>query len=377
MPAAVIPAISIGTSIFGGIMGSKAAKSAAQTQSNAANQVAGMNMDAAKGSAAGLDAAAADARANIIDTSGAAANTVQDAGNLARDQIFDASGQAQAGMAAGVASANDTLGGLYRDVTGMTDPYRAAGSGAVNTLAAGLAPGGDLSKKFEFTQDDPSYQWRLDQGKKALERSAAAKGAVSGGGVMKAMERYAQGAASTEYQAAFDRFNKERAGRFEMLSGLAGIGQNAVGQQINAANAYGSGVSNNTLRGAEYIGNTGTRAAETAGDIGLRASTTAGNYRTNAADTAGKLLFDSALQGGNWRQNAVRSASDALLGGANAQAAGTVGSANAWTGAVSGVGNAVAGGLAGSKRFNPTGRYGAPRVQYATSLPRPAVEYYD
>ena len=150
MPAAVIPAISIGTSIFGGIMGSRAAKKAAQTQSDAANQVATMNTQAATGSAADLDAAAAGARADIIDTSGAAANTVQDAGNLAQDRIFDASGQAQAGMTAGVNSANETLGGLYRDVTGMTDPYRTAGSGAVNTLAAGLAEGGDLSKKFEF-----------------------------------------------------------------------------------------------------------------------------------------------------------------------------------------------------------------------------------
>jgi hypothetical protein len=315
-----------------------------------------MNTEAATGSARDLDAAAAGARADIIDTSGAAANTVQDAGNLAQDRIFDASGQAQAGMTAGVNSANETLGGLYREVSGLTSPYTTAGSGAVNQLASGLAEGGDLSKKFEFGQDDPSYQWRLEQGQKALARSQAARGAVSGGGVMKAMDRYAQGAASTEYAAAFDRFNKERGQRFEMLSGLAGIGQNAVGQQINAANAYGSGVSSNTLRGAEFTGNAGMRGAESAGDIGLRASTTAGNWRTNAANTAGKLQFDAAAQGGDWKLNGVRNAGDALLGGANARAAGTVGAANAWSGAVSGVGNAVAGGLAGSKRFNPTGR---------------------
>jgi type II secretory pathway pseudopilin PulG len=358
MPAAAlaIPAIQAGTSLIGGWMGSRAANNAAQQQQQVAQQVAQQLRSTATESGNALDGATAAARAAIIDTSGAAANGVQDAGDLAQGNIASATQNAQSGMTTAVNTANGTLADLYRGATEMTDPYRTAGAGAVSTLASSLAPGGDMAGPFKFSEDDPSYQWRLEQGRKALERSSAARGAVSGGGVMKAMERYAQGAASTEYGAAFDRFQKERGSRFDMLSGLAGIGQKAVGQQLDASTNYGRGVSDNLMRGADFTGTIGVRGAESAGDIGLRTATTAGGLRTNAANLAGQLQVNSAGRAGDWNMQGVRGAGEALMGGANARAAGTVGSANAWSGALSGVSNAVTNAMAKNPKFNPGGK---------------------
>ena len=81
---------------------------------------------------------------------------------------------------------------------------------------------------------DPGYQFRLSEGSKALERAAAARGSLQGGGTLKALTRYSQGEASQEYQNAFNRSlqgfqanQTARQQRFSNLSGLAGMGYNA------------------------------------------------------------------------------------------------------------------------------------------------------
>lgn len=71
-----------------------------------------------------------------------------------------------------------------------------------------------------FTPDDPSYQWRMDQGMENLSRSSAARGMLGSGNVLAELTDYAQGAASQEYGAQFNR--------------LLGASQNAT-QQYTAA----------------------------------------------------------------------------------------------------------------------------------------------
>jgi hypothetical protein len=52
---------------------------------------------------------------------------------------------------------------------------------------------------------DPSYQFRVDQGRGALENSAAAKGVLNSGGTLSDILNYGQKAASQEYGQIFDR----------------------------------------------------------------------------------------------------------------------------------------------------------------------------
>lgn len=53
--------------------------------------------------------------------------------------------------------------------------------------------------------EDPSYQFRLNEGLKALERSAAAKGILRTGNTLQDLMRYGQDYASQEYEAANQR----------------------------------------------------------------------------------------------------------------------------------------------------------------------------
>jgi hypothetical protein len=55
---------------------------------------------------------------------------------------------------------------------------------------------------------DPSYQFRMDQGRKALEQSAAGKGVLRTGGTLKDILAYGQNMASQEYGNIFDRAHR-------------------------------------------------------------------------------------------------------------------------------------------------------------------------
>lgn len=116
---------------------------------------------------------------------------------------------------------------------------RAAPSGEPGRTGAGF---GDLNRDFTLADfnKDPGYQFRMDEGARGLEASAAARGGLMNGGSLKALERYRQGFASNEFNNAYNRFNNDRTQRYNRLANIAGIGQtsaNQIGQVgMNTAN---------------------------------------------------------------------------------------------------------------------------------------------
>ena len=345
MPAAIaVPAlISAGSSIISGVIGSRAAQGAANTQDQAAQRVSNQYLDSARQSGQQVVDASTAAGQRMTDASGQAGQQVVDAAGNAATGINQATQQGVAGSQQAVGSANDLLSNIYGQASGFTDPYRNAGAGAVNSLAGLLGPDGEFMQQFKFDPDqDPGYQFRLEQGQRALERSAAARGGLQGGGTLKALVRYAQGVASDEYGKSFDRFQADRKNRFGMLSDLAGFGQRAVGQQLEAGNAYGTGTSRNLMQGAQFEGELGVRGATAAGDVGFRGAQQAGVFTTNAARSAGDWETNAARAAGDFRMEGTRGSTEAQLGGANARAAGQIGSANAWANTISNVGRTAA-----------------------------------
>lgn len=109
-------------------------------------------------------------------------------------------------------------------------PFRDAGLSVLPELQSGLSPGGEFNRNFTLKdfQKDPGYQFRMDQGQQALERSAAASGGLLSGGTGKALQQYGQDYASGEYSNAYNRFNNDQTTRFNRLSALAGTGQTAT-----------------------------------------------------------------------------------------------------------------------------------------------------
>jgi hypothetical protein len=168
-------------------------------------------------------------------------------------------------------------------------PWRQAGERALNKLEAAseYTPFG-----MDQFQADPGYGFRLAQGQKALERSAAARGGLISGNTGGALQQFGQGLASQEYQNAFNRYQAERQSRLGPLQSLAGVGQtsvNALGQAgqnyaTNAGNAIGAGAQ---ARASGYMGS----ANAIAGGIGQYAG-----YQQNQATNS--LLQQALGRGG-------------------------------------------------------------------------------
>lgn len=136
-----------------------------------------------------------------------------------------------------------------------------------------------LPEDFNFQFDDKAlenskaYQFRMNQGQRALEASAAAKGSLFSGATGKSLLNFAQGLASTEfgneynrqYTAANDDYTRRYGKAMDIynqnvnqynrqygqyndamnrLASLAGVGQTAASAMGSAASNYGAQASN-------------------------------------------------------------------------------------------------------------------------------------
>ncbi len=116
--------------------------------------------------------------------------------------------------------ARTDLGGAWQDASGRTiqDLQGYLGKGQLQKTGADVS---DYQNQLRGLISDPSkiqqtagYQFAVDQGNQAINRSAAAKGMGNSGGVLAELARYGQGMASQEYGNQVNR-----------LSGLVGQGQ--------------------------------------------------------------------------------------------------------------------------------------------------------
>jgi hypothetical protein len=151
-------------------------------------------------------------------------------------------------QAAAQREANQLAYSMFKEQQAAQEPWRQAGIGALGKLTA-------ASDYTPFGMDqfnaDPGYGFRLSEGQKALDRSAAARGGLISGSALKAATRYGQDMGSQEYTNAFNRYQTERQAKLGPLQSLAGVGQSATNQMgVNAAN-----YSNTAGQGLTNIGN--------------------------------------------------------------------------------------------------------------------------
>lgn len=195
-----------------------------------------------------------------------------------------AAGKAADVQAGAARSAAELQKEQYEQTRADLAPWRAAGEQALNKLI----PLTDYTKfgAAQF-QQDPGYAFRLSEGQKALDRSAAARGGLISGGALKAAQRYGQDMGSQEYMNAFNRYQTERAAQLQPLQSLAGVGQTTATQLGQAGQNYASNAGNLMTSGA---------AAQGAGYVG-QANAITGGLGTYLNYSQGNALLN-ALRGG-------------------------------------------------------------------------------
>lgn len=134
-------------------------------------------------------------------------------------------------------AATDSQLKMYREGLAATAPWRVAGEKALNTLADKLKAGpGDYTKS-------PGYDFRTNEGQKAIERSAAAKGGLLSGATGKALTRYGQDYATNDYQNFLANYYNS----LTPYQSLAGVGQTTASQNAVQGNQTAQTIGQNTI----------------------------------------------------------------------------------------------------------------------------------
>lgn len=179
---------------------------------------------------------------------------------------------------------------MYEKDIELQEPFRQAGIAGQNELMRLLGIGGDatragygeLARPFgmEQFQVEPGYGFRLSEGMKALDRTAAARGGLLSGATLKGAQRFGQNLASEEWQNAFNRYQIERAARLAPLQSLFGAGQTTAQQMGRAGQQFGA------MAGEDMLGGANARAS---GYVG------AANAWNQALGGATNLYMQNAL----------------------------------------------------------------------------------
>jgi len=176
--------------------------------------------------------------------------------------------QASKAQQGAAGQANALQWDMYQQQREDQAPYREAGYSSLNRLQELLGTGGNAessgygSLMQPFTganvASEPGYQFGLQQGRQALDRSLAAGGGTYSGAAIKAAQRYAQDYAGTKYNEAFGRDLAQKNGLYNMLAGVSGTGQTSLAQtgaagQNTAAQMGGNLIGAGNARASSYV----------------------------------------------------------------------------------------------------------------------------
>lgn len=219
------------------------------------------------------------------------------------------------------AAAADNAAGIQSDQWQQTQanlkPYLQLGQSAVNPLLSAMgyyatqnddgtynfngtdSANNPLQQRFTAPTADqaaatPGYQFTQQQGLKAVQNSAAARGLGTSGAAMKGAAGYATGLADSTYNDVYNRalqtFNtnySSAANNANRLQGLVGNGQNAAATNGSLGAANAGAIGNTLMSGAN---------ASASGTVGA----------ANAVSSAAGSLGNSALVYGLTQNNAAK-----------------------------------------------------------------------
>ena len=304
------------------------------------------------------------AQQNLTNTLGAVGPRLEAAGDRSNAAITGAdttaagqlgtyyTGASQQITDAGTAATNylnqgrDTIGAGVTNANALLQPYIDQGGRALKLTgdlsgANGVDAGRAAMANFEFS---PGYQFALEQGLRAVDAGASARGMLVSGGTRIAEQKFGQGLAAQDFASYYNR-----------LAGLAGQG-------LSASNTAG----NNIMQGAAGQSGIDRAQAQTAltqggalagistglgGQLAQNSMTTGGRLAQNEQQTAAQI---SNLYTGNASQQAQIGTNTAAQQAQTATSAAGA-QANITGNMMQGFGNAITSGLNNYTYLNALG----------------------
>lgn len=311
-------AISAGGAIAAGSMQSDAVNGASKTSQRIAEENRVVNNQNLQNTLAAvgprLEAAGDRSNAAITNAQTQATEALAPSYALANQRLLDGAKAADARYA----GAQDIIGNGVTSANALLDPYVQTGQRALHAVgdlsgANGVEAGRAAMDNFQYS---PAYQFNLDQGLRAVDAGASARGMLVSGGAKTAEMKYASGLASNEFANYYSRLND-----------LSKQGYTAS-QQTGANDILGANAQ------AGYEAQRGTTALNVAGMQGSNDINLGNALGSNAMTTGGRLAQNEQQTGVNISNLYTGNASQVTANNNNAannmsQTAASAGSAQA------------------------------------------------
>lgn len=217
-------------------------------------------------------------------------------------------------------------GGALGMAYGNMNPYIQAGASAVGKMN-NLTPD-------QIMQQDPGYQFRLDQGNQQINRQAAAGGRWGAAGTGAALAKYGQDYASNEYGNVYNR-----------LYGQAQMGQQAAGDVSGYGMASAGNVGNAYFQAGAGTGQGYMSAADRAGAGYMQGNTNLGNLYMSQGQLLGQGNLTAANAIGQGYTGAYNNIGQGALGMAGQIGQGALNAGLAQSAGMSNLGQSVDNGL--------------------------------
>lgn len=181
----------------------------------------------------------------------------------------------------GITQFGDQFANDFRGLSDRFQPFVNSGVQAQNTLAAllGLQGRDAADTALNNFRADPGFQFQLDQGLNAIDRSAAARSGVQSGSTLKAAQRFGTNLADQSFG--------------NNLSRLAALGQQGLTATGNQVNTVGTGLQGQLgTRNLGFQGNFSSANTIGQGDIAAANAQSAGaqNLLNTVSSLAGTAL---------------------------------------------------------------------------------------
>jgi len=238
-----------------------------------------------------------------------------------------ASSRASRAQSQSADKATDLSREQYEQTRADQRPFMEGGYAANNRMLELLGIGGNASaagygsanKPFSYSDmtADPGYSFRLSEGLRAMDQTAAARGGLMSGSALKAGQRYGQEMGSQEYQNAFNRYQINRSNILNPLQSMMGAGQTSANTLGNAGATYAGQAGNSIMSGGnarasgymgpanavaggvgQYVNQMNNQALMERFFGGGSATGNPGNYGFTGASTLGGI--DPNSVGPNW-----------------------------------------------------------------------------
>ncbi len=243
-----------------------------------------------------------------------------------------------------------------------SDVYTEGGQGAAGMQAAltgAMGPEAQQAAQANFSQS-PAAQYQMEQMQRATERSAAARGGLMGGNVLRELQQNAAGIASQDYQNQFQNLGQVADRGFQRQSVVDQMKTGLARDLADTAFSAGIQRAGMRTRAGEQIAANARGAASQVGQYLNQQGIAVSDMMSNDISTITDMIYQTGIQENMNTQQLAAILANIAGGQASAVQQGQANIGAAKAAGTIGMGNAIQGGITGGLATGaiPTG---APR----------------